>query len=98
MTDKIISIEEQPGPFQLVLKHILRMVPDRDKNDVQLQRLLAFRLRLDGEAALREYLTTRIRQASQCGYTGSLYDFLKDDLKEKACRPPSDAPASEGMA
>jgi hypothetical protein len=97
MTEKIISIEDQPGPLQLVLKHILRMVPDRDKDDLQLHRLLAFRLRLDGEAALREYLMVKIRQAIQCGYTGSLYEFLKDDLKEKACQPLTGDPASQEM-
>jgi hypothetical protein len=98
MTEKIISIEEQPGPFQMLLKHILRMVPDRDKDDIQLHRLLAFRLRLDGEAALREYLMVKIRQAIQCGYTGSLYAFLKDDLQEKECQPLTDDPVSERQA
>ena len=61
------------------------MVPDRDKNDKNLQRLLAFRLKLDGEAALSEYLIRKIRETIKCAYTGSLYDFLKDDLIEKEC-------------
>jgi hypothetical protein len=61
------------------------MVPDRDKNDKKLQRLIAFRLRTDGEAATREYLINKIRDAIQCGYTGSFYNFLKDDLKLKEC-------------
>ena len=57
------------------------MVPDRDKNDKKLQRLIAFRLRTDGEAATKVYLINKIRDSIQCGYTGSFYNFLKDDLK-----------------
>ena len=85
MFDNLIAIEEKNGPYQAVFQRILRMVPDRDKNDKNLQRLLAFRLRIDGEAALREYLIRKIREVIKCAYTGSLYNFLKDDLIEKEC-------------
>lgn len=85
MPDKLITIEEQDGPFKVMLQRILRMVPERDKNDINLQRLLAFRLRIDGEAALSEYLIRKIRETIKCAYTGSLYNFLKDDLIEKEC-------------
>ena len=87
MADKLITIEEQDGPFQNVFQRIMRMVPDRDKKDKNLQRLLAFRLKIDGEAALSEFLIRKIRETIRCAYTGSLYDFLKDDLIEKECRP-----------
>jgi len=87
MSNKLITIEEQDGPFQGVFQRIMRMVPDRDKNDKNLQRLLAFRLRIDGEAALSEYLIRKIRETIKCAYTGSLYNFLKDDLIEKECDP-----------
>ena len=86
MSDKLITIEEQSGPFQTVFRRIMRMVPDRDKNDKNLQRLLAFRLKLDGEAVLSEFLIRKIRETIKCAYTGSLYDFLKDDVIEKECR------------
>ena len=86
MSDKLITIEEQDGPFQDVFQRMMRMVPDRDKKDKNLQRLLAFRLRIDGEAALNEYLIRKIRDTIRCAYTGSLYNFLKDDLIEKECR------------
>ena len=36
MSDKLITIEDQDGPFQVVFQRILRMVPDRDKNDKNL--------------------------------------------------------------
>jgi hypothetical protein len=85
MSKKLIIIEEQQGPFKTVLQRIMRMVPERDKNDINLQRLLAFRLRIDGEAALSEYLIRKIRETIKCAYTGSLYEFLKDDLIEKEC-------------
>jgi hypothetical protein len=85
MSDKLIAIEQQDGPAKIVLQRILRMVPERDKNDINLQRLLAFRLRVDGEAALSEYLIRKIRETIKCAYTGSLYHFLKDDLIEKEC-------------
>ena len=87
MSDKLISLEEQDGPFQTVFQRVMRMVPDRDKKDKNLQRLLAFRLKIDGEAALSEFLIRKIRETIKCAYTGSLYDFLKNDLIEKECKP-----------
>jgi len=90
MSDKLIALEEQNGPFQAIFQRIMRMVPDRDKNDKNLQRLLSFRLRIDGEAALNEYLIRKIRETIKCAYTGNLYDFLKDDLIEKECGGPEE--------
>ena len=95
MSKKLITIEEQQGPFKTVLQRIMRMVPERDKNDINLQRLLAFRLRIDGEAALSEYLIRKIRETIKCGYTGSLYEFLKDDLIEKECNQIDEEPGPE---
>ena len=85
MSDKIISIEEQEGPFQMSFQRVMRMVPDRDKQDKKLQRLIAFRLRIDGEAALSEYLIKKIKEAIKCSYSGSLYNYLKDDIEAKEC-------------
>jgi hypothetical protein len=76
--DKVISIETMSGPYQMLLDNILRMVPDRDRGDVDLQRLLAFRLRIDGESATREYLMRKIRDMIQTAHKGRLYDFLKE--------------------
>jgi hypothetical protein len=95
MSKKLITIEEQDGPFKTLLQRIMRMVPDRDKNDKNLQRLLAFRLRIDGEAALSEYLIRKIRETIKCAYTGSLYEFLKDDLIEKECNQVEEEPDPE---
>lgn len=85
MTDKIISIEEHEGPFQMVFQRVMRLVPDRDKHDKKLQRLIAFRLKIDGEAAISQYLIKKIKEAIKCSYSGSLYDYLKDDIKAKEC-------------
>jgi hypothetical protein len=98
MSNKLITLEEQSGPFQAIFQRIMRMVPDRDKNDKNLQRLLAFRLRIDGEAALNEYLIRKIRETIKCAYTGHLYNFLKDDLIEKECNPEEDAEPPPGAA
>jgi hypothetical protein len=92
MPDKIIAIEKFEGPYQDIFEKVMRMVPDRDKNDIKVQRLIAFRLRTDGEAATREYLINKIRDSIQCGYTGSFYDFIKDDIKEKECDLDGDNP------
>ena len=98
MADKIFSIEETEGAFQITLQRVMRMIPDRDKNDKKLQRLIAFRLKLDGEAAISEYLITKIREAINCAYTGSLYDFLKDDLQQKECGGEDMTPEPPGAA
>ena len=95
MFEKLITIEDQDGPFQALFQRIMRMVPDRDKDDKNLQRLLAFRLRIDGEAALSEYLILKIRETIKCAYTGSLYNFLKDDIIEKECRSDEEGPDPE---
>ena len=84
--DKIFLIETEHGPYQMVLRNVMRMVPDRDKNDVALQRLLAFRLRTDGESATRDYLMRNIRDMIQCSFSGRLYDFLKNDQQGRHCR------------
>lgn len=90
--DKVISIESLSGPLYNMLRNVLRMVPERDQGDVALQRLLAFRLRIDGEGATREYLMRKIRDMIQCRYTGRLYDFLKNDKLSAACSPQPPAP------
>jgi hypothetical protein len=82
---QIIAIEDLEGPFQDELQRIMRIIPEKDKDDKQLQRLIAFRLKLDGEAVTREYLVKKIEEIIQCNYAGRLYEFLKDDLKEKEC-------------
>jgi len=98
MSDKVITIEEMDGPFQAKLQRIMRMVPDRDRDDKNLLRLLAFRLKLDGEAALNEYLMKKIRDTIKCAYTGSLYDFIRDDLRQTDCKPNDNGPAPIGAA
>ena len=98
MTDKIISIEEHEGPFQMVFQRVMRMVPDRDKHDKKLQRLLAFRLKIDGEAAISEYLIKKIKTAIKCSYSGSMYDYLKDDMVAKECEGPDADEPPPGVA
>jgi hypothetical protein len=82
----------------MLLQRVMRMVPDRDKHDIELQRLLAFRLRIDGESATREFLIHKIRDMIQCSYTGRLYDFLKDDSASSACPPSASGPEPPEIA
>jgi len=85
MSEKIFNIENQQGPFQTNFQRMMRLVPEKDKSDKKLQRLIAFRLKIDGETAAGEYLIQKLRQVIQCGYTGSFYEFIKDDLEKNEC-------------
>ncbi len=85
MAADIINIEERDQALQATLEKVMQMVPEKDRQDPSLQRFIAFRLKLDGETETRAYLVTKIEEIIQCAYTGSLYDFLKDDLQEKEC-------------
>jgi hypothetical protein len=82
---KVINIEETEGRFQVSFQRVMRMVPDQDRSDENLRRLVAFRLRTDGENATRDYLIAKIREMIQCADSGGLYDFLKDDTRRRAC-------------
>ena len=84
MAEKIVSLENREGPFQMVFQRVMRMVPERDKDDTHLQRLLAFRLEIDGEAETIEYLMAHVRDYIQCASTDSLYNFMTMDEKDKA--------------
>ena len=76
MDAKIITVENRQGTPRIILQRVLRMVPDRDKQDKRLQRLLAFRVRHDGEAATCEYLMRHIRRYVRHPDPRSFYEFL----------------------
>jgi len=76
MSRKVISVESSRGIPQFALHRVMRMVPDRDKSDRRLLRLLAFRLEHDGEAATCEYLLRHIRQYIRHPEPRRFYDFL----------------------
>ena len=76
----------------------MRMGPEKDKNDINLQRLLAFRLETTGEAATVEYLIHKIRDVIHCSYRGRLYHFLKDDQIYKDCMNGLKNPAPPDIA
>ena len=78
MDNKLIAIEDRTGPFQIVFQRVMRMVPDRDKADKRLQRLLAFRIINDGEAATTSYLIRQIRHFVRLPAPKCFYDFLID--------------------
>lgn len=81
---KILLVENFHGPFQIVFQRVLRVVPDRDRNDDRLRRLVAFRLRNDGEAATSEYLMRNIRKFLHSRHKGQFYDFLTQGANARA--------------
>jgi len=85
MTADIINIEDRDEALHAILERVMLLVPEKDKQDLNLQRIIAFRLKLDGEPETRAYLAKKIEETIQCAYTGSLYEFLKDDIQEKKC-------------
>ncbi len=85
MKKDLIDIDNLPGEEQDRLDQLMVLAPPADRDDVRLRRLLLFRLRLDGFPTTRSYLVEKTRSADRCRFSGSLYDYLKDDVEEKAC-------------
>ncbi len=94
MDTKLITIEKRTGPFRAVFQRVMRMVPDRDKGDKRLQRMLAFRLINDGEAETTAYLIRNIRHFIRQPKPISFYDFLRDGRVDEfpPIRPPNGGP------
>jgi len=98
MTADIINIEDRDEALHAILERVLLLAPEKDKQDLNLQRIIAFRLKLDGESKTRAYLVKKIEETIQCAYTGSLYEFLKDDIQEKKCVSKIENPDPPGVA
>lgn len=82
MAAKIIAIENIPGRHQFMLDNILPMVPDTDREDKNLLRLLAFRLQNDGQSATVEFLMRAMREKIRSGFEGNLYAFLMTGARD----------------
>jgi hypothetical protein len=89
MGRKIINPENRSAGVQLILQRVLRMVPDRDRADRRLQRLIAFRLGVDGEEATSAYLVRGIRDYVSTPGAPAFYDFLMG-RRPSASGPPPD--------
>lgn len=98
MTADIITIEDRDDALHAILDRVMLLVPEKDKQDRNLQHIIAFRLKLDGEAETRAYLVKKIEETIQCAYTGSLYEFLKDDIQEKECVSKKEQPEPPDVA
>ena len=85
MTQKIVVLENRNDILGDKLRKVMRLIPTREKGDKKLQRLLAFRLNADGEDIVRKYLMDNIKKIIQCSYTGSFYDFIKNNAIKKEC-------------
>ena len=82
MTKKIIALEQRQGPYQNALRNVMRMVPTKDRSDPKLQRLIAFRLNIDGEGDTRDYIIRNIKHIIKKGYTGPMYDYLVNETTD----------------
>jgi hypothetical protein len=85
MPSNIIFPEGIEGPIHDAFIRLMALIPDEQRTEKKLQRLIAFRLKLDGEDLTRAYILKKIEHAAECQYAGNLYDFLKDDKIEMSC-------------
>ena len=92
MAAQLISIEETLGTDMRMLIRLMRLVPEKDKDDDCLRRLVAFRLLKDGEKRTQAFLLSKIRRMIQSAYPGRLYDFIRDDSRLGPAGPYSDPP------
>lgn len=95
MNRKIITVESREGTSHVGLPRVMRMVPDSDKDDKRLQRLLAFRLLHDGEAATCEYLMRHIRRYIRHPGPHRLYDFLVQEQARVSAGSDADGSGSD---
>ncbi len=63
MTADIINIEDRDDALHAMLERVLLLVPEKDNQDLNLQRIIAFRLKLDGEAETRDLNNSRTLRA-----------------------------------
>jgi hypothetical protein len=92
MAAELISIEETLGTDARMLIRLMRLVPEKDKDDDCLRRLVAFRLLKDGEKRTQAFLLAKIRKMIQTAYTGRLYDFIRTDSRQGHSGPYNDPP------
>jgi len=85
MPSNIIFPEGIEGPLHDAFIRLMELIPEEKRTEEKLQRLLAFRLKLDGEDPTRAYILNKMELAVECQYTGNLYDFMKDDRIETSC-------------
>ena len=76
MPYNVIDLSKLEGPFQDALVRLLEMAPAAQRKDENLKKLVAFRLKLDGEKKTAAYLKSKIRAAGQEGFSGKLFDYL----------------------
>lgn len=85
MPEKIVLLEKRDAALRKDLDQLVQIVPARHQEDGDLRRLIAFRLKLDGFPATRSYIVRKIREMNACGFSGRMFDYLKDDQAENTC-------------
>lgn len=86
MTGKVFNLESTlTGGNKKAFDRLVGMFGRSDQKDHDLQKLIAFRLKLDGEEVTRTYLLKKMNLARECGFSGRFFDFIKDDRELKRC-------------
>ena len=86
MTGKVFNLENVlQRDNKESFDRLIGLFDRHDRKDDDLRKIVAFRLKLDGEEVTREYLLKKIDTARQCDYSGRFYDFIKNDEEEKRC-------------
>jgi hypothetical protein len=85
MPQNIVSLENLDPALQKDLNRLMQIVPARHQEDGDLRHLIAFRLKLDGITPTRSYIVRKIREMNACGFSGRMYDYLKDDQGHNSC-------------
>ena len=86
MTAKVILPEELQENLKEPFEGLMSLIPAEQRNDKKLKRLIAIRLKADGEYLTRDYIFRKISEARKCYYSGRIYDFFKNDQAEITCR------------
>ncbi|MCG6907026.1 MAG: hypothetical protein LJE63_10420 [Desulfobacteraceae bacterium] len=86
MPDKIVSLEKRDAALQKDLERLLQIVPARHQGDGDLRQLIAFRLKIDGFTPTRSYIVRKLREMNACGFSGRMFDYVKNDQAENTCR------------
>lgn len=95
MVKKVIFPESVMGEDKAPFYRLMALVSPEERSDINLQRFLMFRMKIDGEEATRAYLMRKIEQAKDGDFAGSLYEYLMDHQVTSASDLSDETPPDE---
>lgn len=87
MSPDIIYPESRRGGPSQAFQRLVQLLPVGQREDVDLRRLILFRLYNDGEDGARGFILRKMGDARRCAYAGRLFEFFRNDSQRKACKP-----------